>query len=172
MIFKGFLHSGSQVSNLQSDFETWAVSTSDELYSRFITTPLETRPLQKTGFSIRKCNFEEHHVSIRKCTQTHFFFQFQNGDTALHIAAAMGRRKLTRVLLESGCNKDVKNKVKKLTRCLKISEKVSFNIKSEASNVYILSGQKFIKNAKHDQFWRVFENLKLAVKQCYQTGQF
>ena len=35
----------------------------------------------------------------------------QNGDTALHIAAAMGRRKLTRVLLESACNKDVKNKV-------------------------------------------------------------
>ena len=22
------------------------------------------------------------------------------------------------------------------------------------------------------QFWRVFENLKFAVKQCYQTGQF
>ena len=22
------------------------------------------------------------------------------------------------------------------------------------------------------KFWRVFENLKLAVKQCYQTGQF
>ena len=40
-----------------------------------------------------------------------FFFSLQNGDTALHIAAAMGRRKLTRVLLESGCNKDVKNKV-------------------------------------------------------------
>ena len=36
----------------------------------------------------------------------------------------------------------------------------------------ILSGQKFIKNAKNRLFWRVFENLKLAVKQCYQTGQF
>ena len=34
---------------------------------------------------------------------------------------------------------------------------------------YILSGQKLIKNAKNGQF---FENLKLAVKQCYQTGQF
>ena len=83
-----------------------------------------------------------------------FFFQFQNGDTALHIAAAMGRRKLTRVLLESGCNKDVKNKVKKLTRCLKILKKVSFNIASEMSNVYILSGQKFIKNAENGQFLR------------------
>ena len=39
---------------------------------------------------------------------------------------------------------------------------------SEASYVYILSGQKFIKNAKNGQFWRVFENLKFEVKQCYQ----
>ena len=58
------------------------------------------------------------------------------------------------------------------TRCLKITEKVSFNIASEASYVYILNGQKLIKNAKNGPFWRVFEKLKLAVKQCYQTGQF
>ena len=50
--------------------------------------------------------------------------------------------------------------------------KVSFNIASEASYVYILSGQKLIKNAKNGPIWRVFENLKLAVKQSYQTGQF
>jgi len=54
-------------------------------------------------------------------------------------------------------------------RCLKITEKVSFNI---ASYVYIFSGQKLIKNAKNCPIWRVFENLKLAVKQSYQTGQF
>ena len=30
-------------------------------------------------------------------------------------------------------------------QCLKIKEKVSFNIASEASYAYILSGQKFIK---------------------------
>ena len=60
----------------------------------------------------------------------------------------------------------------KATRCLKNTEKVSFNIASEASYVYILSGQKFIKNAKNAPVWQVFENLKLAVKQCYQTGQF
>ena len=36
-------------------------------------------------------------------------------------------------------------------------KKVSFNIASEASYVYILSGQKFIKNAKN-------EKLKLAIK--------
>ena len=33
------------------------------------------------------------------------------------------------------------------SRCLKITKKVSFNIASEASYVYILSGQKLIKNA-------------------------
>ena len=59
-----------------------------------------------------------------------------------------------------------------MTKCLKITEKVSFNITSEASYFYILSGQKLIKNATNGPFWRVFENLKLAVKQCYQTGQF
>ena len=57
-------------------------------------------------------------------------------------------------------------------RCLKITEKVLFNIASEVSFVYILSGQTLIKNPKNGPFWRVFENLKLAVKQCYQTGQF
>ena len=58
------------------------------------------------------------------------------------------------------------------SQCLKFTEKVSFNIASEASYVYTLSGQKFIKNAKNGSFWRLFENLKLAVKQCYQTGQY
>ena len=33
-------------------------------------------------------------------------------------------------------------------QCLKITEKVSFNIASEASYVYILSGQKLVENAK------------------------
>ena len=59
-----------------------------------------------------------------------------------------------------------------MAQCLKITEKVSFNNASEASYVYILSGQKFLKNAKNGLFWRVFENLKLAVKQCYLTSQF
>ena len=36
-------------------------------------------------------------------------------------------------------------------------QKFSFNIASEAGYVYILSGQKFIKNAKNSPFWRVFE---------------
>ena len=42
----------------------------------------------------------------------------------------------------------------------------------EPSYVYILSGQKLLKSAKNGSFWRVFDKLKLAVKQCYQTGQF
>ena len=45
---------------------------------------------------------------------------------------------------------------------------VSFNIASEASYVFILGGQKFIKM----QILRVFENLKLEVIQSYQKGQF
>ena len=36
-----------------------------------------------------------------------------------------------------------------ITQCLKIAQKVAFNIASEASYVYILSGQKFIKNGKN-----------------------
>ena len=35
----------------------------------------------------------------------------QNGDTALHIAAAMGRRKLTRILLDGGVDFNLRNKV-------------------------------------------------------------
>ena len=38
------------------------------------------------------------------------------------------------------------------TQCLKITEKVSFNIASEASYIYIFSGQKFIKYVKNAQF--------------------
>ena len=36
-----------------------------------------------------------------------------------------------------------------LARCFKFTGKVSFNIASEASYVYILSGQNFIENAKY-----------------------
>ena len=39
-------------------------------------------------------------------------------------------------------------------RCLKITEKVSFNIASEASYAYILSGQKFIKKKSQKWFWK------------------
>ena len=39
---------------------------------------------------------------------------------------------------------------------MKITENVAFNIASEASYFYILSGHKFIKNAKNGPMWRVW----------------
>ena len=48
-----------------------------------------------------------------------------------------------------------------MARCLKITEKVSFNIASEASYVYILSGQKLIQNAKNGPFRRVLKTRSL-----------
>ena len=54
------------------------------------------------------------------------------------------------------------------SRCLKITEKVSFNIASEASYVYIFIGQKFIKKCQNCSISQVFENetfLKIF-KQC------
>ena len=52
---------------------------------------------------------------------------------------------------------------------MKITENVSFNIASEASYVNILSVHILVKNTENGPF---FENLKLSVKQYYQTGQF
>ena len=43
------------------------------------------------------------------------------------------------------------------SQCVKIKEKVSFNIASEVSYVYIFGRQKFIKNAKNANlasFWK------------------
>ena len=48
--------------------------------------------------------------------------------------------------------------------------KISLNIASEASYIYILSGQTLIKMPKNGQFGEFF--FKKTVKQCYQTGQF
>ena len=42
--------------------------------------------------------------------------------------------------------------LKEKGKSLKLTEKVSFNIASEASYVYILSGPKFIKNIKNGPF--------------------
>ena len=52
-----------------------------------------------------------------------------------------------------------------VSQCLKITEKVAFNIASEASYDYIFIGQKFIKNAKNDQF-------KLDILSNFQTMFF
>ena len=46
--------------------------------------------------------------------------------------------------------------------------KVLFNIASEASYVYILSGPQLIEKYQKCPFWKVFGNLNLSVKQCYR----
>ena len=91
--------------------------------------------------------------------------------------AAAEEKKSTLVLQNEAAtdNKNTSWCIKRVKTTLRVFEnhkKVSFNIASEASYVYILSGQKFIKNAKNGLFLQVFENLKVSVKQCYQTGQF
>ena len=69
--------------------------------------------------------------------------------------------------LKHTCHEHEEERIQKrvsitIARCLKITEKVSFNIASKASYVYIiLSGRKFIKNAKNGPIWGVFENLSL-----------
>ena len=57
-----------------------------------------------------------------------------------------------------------------LSQCLKIDQKVAFNIASEASYVYILSGQKLIKNAKNGPFGEFLKTWSFQTKQHYQTG--
>ena len=52
-----------------------------------------------------------------------------------------------------------------LTQCLKITEKVSFNIASNASYVYILSGQKLIEKC---QKWSTLASFWKS-KACGQT---
>ena len=58
--------------------------------------------------------------------------------------------------------------------CLKITEKISFNIASEASYLPFIFwvDQKCIENVKNGTIWLVFEKLKFEVRQCYQSGQF
>ena len=47
--------------------------------------------------------------------------------------------------------KSLKTTNTQLAQCLKITEKVTFNLASEASYVYYLNGQKFMKIAKNSQ---------------------
>ena len=57
-----------------------------------------------------------------------------------------------------------------VSRCLKITEKVSFNIASEASYVYILSGQKSSKLPKNNQFDK-FLRSQSVTRQVNLKGQ-
>ena len=59
------------------------------------------------------------------------------------------------------------------SQCLKITQKVAFNIASEASYVYLhFVDKSSSKMPKNGPIWRVFDKLKLPLKQCYQTGDF
>ena len=85
--------------------------------------------------------FIPNHTFVRK--SFHFYQEFQHYQKICRLFLVF--------MIEFGTH---------FAQCLKITEKVSFNIESEASYVYILSGQKFIKkNVKNGSFWRVFENL-------------
>ena len=68
------------------------------------------------------------------------------------------------------------------TRCLKITEKVSFNNASKASYAYILNRQKLIKNAKNGQIvlpdmsvligQKLVENAKIKKLKCNILSNF
>ena len=78
---------------------------------------------------------------------------FQIGSTPLFHACLRGHVKVAKRLLEDP--RTCLSLLKVYTHCLKILQKVSFDVAS-----------------KNGQFWRVFLNLKLVVKQSYQTGSF
>ena len=59
---------------------------------------------------------------------------------------------LTIVIEQTGKLTISQKKFVSTSQCLKITDKVSFNIASEASYGYILSGQKVHSNAKNNQF--------------------
>ena len=61
---------------------------------------------------------------------------------------------------------------RQLPQCLKITEKVSFNIASEASYVFILSRQYFIKNAKIGHFGEFLKTWSLRSKSVTRQLQF
>lgn len=53
----------------------------------------------------------------------------QNGDTVLHIAAAMARKKLTKIILQAKCNTALKNKVIQYnTYSFKLCNMLMYNI--------------------------------------------
>lgn len=52
----------------------------------------------------------------------------QNHDTPLHIAAAMGRRKLTKIFMQNGAEPAIKNKVSSRFRLRRAKNKKLFQI--------------------------------------------
>ena len=58
------------------------------------------------------------------------------------------------------------------SRCLKITKSIIQHCERSELRLHFEWTKVYFKNAKNGPFWRVFENLMLAVKQCYQTGHF
>ena len=69
-------------------------------------------------------------------------------DPPKHIQQKLKKEEKKKISKGAECRNFAPNR----TRCLKITEKVSFNIASEASYNFILSGQKLVKSAKKAQF--------------------
>ena len=65
---------------------------------------------------------------------------------------------------------NVTTRIPTKSQCVKIAKKVAFNIASEASYIYILSGQKFIKNAKKANFGEFLKTqFKCDILSKFQT---
>ena len=56
-------------------------------------------------------------------------------------------------------------------RCLKITKK-SRSTRAKRATFTLWVDKSWWKKAKNGPFWQVFENLRLRVKQCYQTSNF
>ena len=86
-----------------------------------------------------------------------FFFRSQLRKI-IKYQSTLYRRQVNKFILSFDCGFIVINifkddlKMLNISQCLKITEKVAFNMASEASYFYILSRQNFIKNAKNRQF--------------------
>ena len=83
---------------------------------------------------------------------------FQNGDTALHIAAAMGRRKLTKILLESGCDAESKNKQGETS--MEISRRKNL---VDIINILQNPPPLLSQEDRQDQVWHVFTKFAFSL---------
>ena len=54
----------------------------------------------------------------------------------------------------------------------KSQKKSHSTLRAKRATFTFWADKSWLKIAKNGLIWRVFENLKLAVKQCYQTGHF
>ena len=98
----------------------------------------------------------------------------QNGDTSLHISAAMGRRKLTRVLLESGCDREMKNKqgetAAEIARRKSLAEIVQI-LKNTQPSISINPSEKYGKSAPQMYLRYEMYRMFLPYRTYLQSGK-